>query len=255
MTGAASYIWTLLLTCLLFTSTAGCRHEFVRPYQSRADQGAHDLFRPDLPGSDLDGSPDLLSDAGLAMDSSTCGTRCDDKLSCTDDICRDVGCYNPVKTGYCLVSGYCLTAGAMATNGCLKCDPATSNSGWTPLANGTPCTGGICVAGTCCTGCVNGSVCHAGFAAANCGSAGAACVSCPSGQMCIGGKCTALPCGKITNKGCCQGSTAMYCIAGNLHVLDCTANPSCGWNSSMSYYDCGTSGASAPGGKPPKACP
>ena len=61
-------------------------------------------------------------------------------------------------------------------------------------------------------------------------------------------------CGAITTEGCCDGSTVKYCDSGKLKSLDCTSSPKCGWDSSMSYYDCGTSGGSDPSGKSPKAC-
>ncbi len=61
-------------------------------------------------------------------------------------------------------------------------------------------------------------------------------------------------CGKITVTGCCDGTTLKYCEKGVLKTMDCSKSPKCGWDTSFSYYDCGTSGASDPSGKFPKSC-
>ena len=61
-------------------------------------------------------------------------------------------------------------------------------------------------------------------------------------------------CGKITVTGCCDGTTLKYCEKGVLKVMSCSSSPSCGWDKSFSYYDCGTAGGSDPSGKYPKSC-
>ena len=62
------------------------------------------------------------------------------------------------------------------------------------------------------------------------------------------------PCGSVTFEGCCDGSTLKYCDSGKLETLDCSKQPKCGWNSTASFYDCGTSGGADPSGKYPRAC-
>ena len=62
-------------------------------------------------------------------------------------------------------------------------------------------------------------------------------------------------CGAITAKGCCQGETAKFCASGKLSTKACSGStPKCGWDTSKSFYTCGTSGLSDPAGKYPKAC-
>jgi len=62
------------------------------------------------------------------------------------------------------------------------------------------------------------------------------------------------PCGSITYEGCCEGETLTYCQDGALKTLDCSNSPSCGWQSSGNFYDCGTDGSADPSGKFPKSC-
>ena len=61
-------------------------------------------------------------------------------------------------------------------------------------------------------------------------------------------------CGQVTNEGCCDGQTLYYCDNSTLKKLSCSSNPSCGWDSSNSFYDCGTSGGADPAGKHSKSC-
>ena len=61
-------------------------------------------------------------------------------------------------------------------------------------------------------------------------------------------------CGSITDVGCCDGAKVKYCDKGVLKTIDCAKSPKCGWESTFSYYDCGTSGGSDPKGKYPKSC-
>jgi MYXO-CTERM domain-containing protein len=61
-------------------------------------------------------------------------------------------------------------------------------------------------------------------------------------------------CGSVSYEGCCDGSTLYFCDSGSLQTLDCSSNPSCGWDSTGSYYDCGTSGTADPSGSNPLAC-
>lgn len=65
----------------------------------------------------------------------------------------------------------------------------------------------------------------------------------------------AATCGQVTIKGCCTGATLSFCQAGALKQVDCTAQPSCGWDAKLNYYACGTQGGADPSGKHPKSCP
>jgi hypothetical protein len=54
------------------------------------------------------------------------------------------------------------------------------------------CTGGICQAGSCCTGCFSGGVCVAGTSRNACGGGGDLCDDCgplTDGLFCISGIC------------------------------------------------------------------
>jgi agmatine deiminase len=62
------------------------------------------------------------------------------------------------------------------------------------------------------------------------------------------------PCGGVTYEGCCDGEVLYYCENNQLVTIDCTQGPSCGWQPSGPYYDCGTDGSADPSGQFPKAC-
>ncbi len=62
-------------------------------------------------------------------------------------------------------------------------------------------------------------------------------------------------CGPISWEGCCDGSELLWCEGDWLCRLDCTSNPSCGWEVNNEYYDCGTDGEPAPENTPPLECP
>ena len=66
--------------------------------------------------------------------------------------------------------------------------------------------------------------------------------------------CKKASCGNIDSKGCCDGTTLKYCNSGKLSAMNCKSNPSCGWNTKNSWYDCGTSGGADPAGKYKKSC-
>ncbi len=70
--------------------------------------------------------------------------------------------------------------------------------------------------------------------------------TCP--QDCSGG------CGSVTYEGCCDGQVVKYCEGGSLKSIDCSQNPSCGWQPEGNYYDCGTGGGADPSGMYPITC-
>ena len=82
----------------------------------------------------------------------------------------------------------------------------------------------------------------------------------PSGQNPIncdgsgGNNNTNQQCGSISYQGCCNGQTLLYCDNDQLQTMDCSGNPSCGWNNTGSYYDCGTAGTPDPSGMNSLAC-
>ena len=63
-------------------------------------------------------------------------------------------------------------------------------------------------------------------------------------------------CGGISFQGCCEGEVLKWCENDAPSQADCTAagKPSCGWNASSNFYDCGTDGGADPSGQHPKAC-
>jgi hypothetical protein len=61
-------------------------------------------------------------------------------------------------------------------------------------------------------------------------------------------------CGNISFEGCCNGQTLQFCEAGELKSIDCNQQPSCGWQPTGPFYDCGTDGTPDPSGQNPLAC-
>lgn len=77
---------------------------------------------------------------------------CADGKACTDDICDPMtGCLNPIVPGMCLIGGTCYPGGMTNPAAeCQVCDPAVSQTSWSPKALGTPCSLGSCDgAGSC----------------------------------------------------------------------------------------------------------
>ncbi|MFH1531259.1 MAG: trypsin-like serine protease [Pseudomonadota bacterium] len=125
-------------------------------------------------------------------------------------------------------------------------------SGAYPKACGTGpvCGDGSCDAGETASSCpadcgTVGPICGDGSC-----DAGETATSCPAdcggaGPVCDGG---------ITQVGCCEGQTLVFCAADGLKVADCGALPSCGWNATSGTYSCGTAGATDPSGAHPLSC-
>jgi hypothetical protein len=184
------------------------------------------------------------------------GSACSaDGLTCTSDSCKAGTCTHATQAGSCLIGGTCHASGAKsAVNDCVACNPASPNV-WTPLGDGTPCaadsfscTSDSCQSGLCAHPVSSGS-CLIGGA---CYTSG---LTNPTGA-CSFCKPTASQSAwtPLSYQGCCAGATVVYCDSGTLKGLDCTANPSCGWDASFGYYDCGTSGSADPSGINPKSC-
>lgn len=113
-----------------------------------------------------------------------------------------------------------------------------------PVADLTPCFGGMCYSGACCQGCWDGSQCLAGTNVAACGQYGEVCLPCPTG-----------PCTVATCPGSCDISWApegTACPGGSCHSGDCCQG--C-WDAKSSYCHAGTTlSACGTGGVPCATC-
>ncbi len=88
---------------------------------------------------------------------------CDDALACTTDTCTSLSattysCTSTIIDDACLIDGACVgQATPSPTSACLTCNPTTSQSAWTPSADGTACdadedgctTNDSCLLGAC----------------------------------------------------------------------------------------------------------
>ena len=62
-------------------------------------------------------------------------------------------------------------------------------------------------------------------------------------------------CGGVSFQGCCLEQVFYFCGEdGDIHLLNCAENLSCGWNAEGGHYDCGTQGKPDPSGLHPLAC-
>jgi hypothetical protein len=87
---------------------------------------------------------------------------CDDEIACTDDVCNNGVCTNPVKSGSCLIGGSCRNHNANdPSNACRYCDTAISQTAWTNWSSATSCSDGLwCNGDETCNGsgtCVRGN--------------------------------------------------------------------------------------------------
>ena len=81
----------------------------------------------------------------------------DDGISCTSDLCVAGTCTHALQPASCLIGGACYPAGsANGSNTCQTCQPSTTTSAWTNVANNTACsddgltcTTDVCQAGSC----------------------------------------------------------------------------------------------------------
>lgn len=88
---------------------------------------------------------------------SDCGadTDCDDGVPCTEDTCVEGVCTHPPASDRCLIDGECLPAGAAAQDdACQVCNPAVSQTAFSPAEEGTSCDDGDL--------CTEEDVCHSG---------------------------------------------------------------------------------------------
>lgn len=149
------------------------------------------------------------------------GTGCSDGKFCTvNDTCSDGACGGTTRS---CVSDQCNSG---------SCNENTDKCELTPKSGNPKCTvgglSGLCLKGSCCTGCIDGSYCRSGNTKSNCGTKGAACKTCYN-QECKTADCSTKAC-KYTNKtdgiGCTSGGSSGKCHNGSC-CLGCTAGSSC----------------------------
>lgn len=200
-----------------------------------------------------------------------CGTaglpcqNCDDSKPCTTDTCSGGSCQHAnLATGAACPSGTCLGstcctgcvqgASCQAGTGLLACGqggiacatctagvckvPSCTPTGCTVsnASNGTICTDGRCLSGSCCTGCVGGGSCQTGNTATYCGDNGAACGSCSTTDECKTASCSTFSCvisnkadGTACTNGTCQNGTCCTgCVDGSGNCQVGTATSNCG---------------------------
>ncbi len=138
---------------------------------------------------------------------------------CEDEQLQTQDCSGSPSCGWQAADSFynCGTAGAADPSGSFPKDCGGS-------------TGPVCGDGTC----------DAGETAMTCP---ADCGSIPS--ICDGG---------ITDVGCCEGQSLVFCDSGSLKVQDCSAAVACGWNATSGAYSCGTAGTADPSGLHPHFC-
>jgi len=154
-----------------------------------------------------------------------CGPPRDRCQRCSDAVC---------KTGICTEFGKC------------DLEPQT----------GTSCTGGKCLNGGCCVGCISGSVCYVDDNA-KCGSAGGSCTACGPCEECDGGTCkpkaNGAPCDDGSNcttddqcnAGTCSG-TPVVCNDNNA-CTDDSCDPATGCQNDPVPGDCNDGSACTTG--------
>ena len=154
------------------------------------------------------------------------GTSCmSDNLACTKDACDGLGkCAHVLVSGQCVINSKCYQSGTPApANDCQLCDPAKATTTWSPLPDLSACPGGRCASGSCCSGCITGSVCHAGSGDTTCGLTGQTCQNCSSSsQSCLFGNCFSRGCISRPGPGC-AGCDCEACVCA-LDPYCCTFN-------------------------------
>jgi hypothetical protein len=87
-------------------------------------------------------------------------SNCVDGISCTDDVCVEGACENPVSTGFCLIDEECVAHNTRETgNPCRYCDSVSLSTGWSNSPETQTCDDGLyCTGEDSCDG--SGSCAH-----------------------------------------------------------------------------------------------
>lgn len=87
-------------------------------------------------------------------------SNCNDGIPCTDDVCVNGQCENPVSAGSCLIAGRCVTQGTSEPNNpCRFCDSQQLPTGWSAATSQVSCDDGLwCNGKDSCNG--NGACVH-----------------------------------------------------------------------------------------------
>jgi hypothetical protein len=116
-----------------------------------------------------------------------------------------------------------------------------------PLPDRMACTGGVCLAGNCCTGCVDGAgMCRPGSNVTLCGRAGASCSSCDDKLPCTQDRCENGACQSTPQSGTtCPGGVCVAgsCRCGGAGEACCAAAPVCNGGLACQNGTCGACGA------------
>lgn len=169
-------------------------------------------------GHDQTVGVDTMNDRGEGIDVVDTEVLCSPQ--CDGKHCGDDGCGG--DCGECLpaqicTSGKC-TAPLSCVGSCTQTDPSDSCA----------CSQGCQIEGNCCDD---------------------FCEACT--DLCL----YTQECGEISEVGCCDGTLVRYCEGGGLVTLDCSAKPTCGWDTSAKVYDCSTDGEEEPTDLYPMQCP
>lgn len=148
------------------------------------------------------------------------GTACG-----TGEVCNSAAC-----AAGCFISGTVHATGAIEpTNPCLSCQPGVSTTAWSNMANGTSCgTGGICVTGTCSSGCEISGVLYA----TNAVNPANPCQTCqPSTSTSVFSDANNISCTGVAGGTCCSGACVNVNAATETNNCGacgnaCTAGPS-----------------------------
>jgi Putative metal-binding motif len=133
--------------------------------------------------------------------------------------CKTCSTSDPCKVPVCTSAGNCTVANR---------------------SNGTPCTGGVCISGVCCPGCVSGgNTCRTGNTTSYCGTAGENCDTCSTTDPCKNPTCNSSANCSTTNKADTTSCPNGRCFGGSC-CTNCWNGSSCVGGTSTSA--CGDNG-------------
>lgn len=137
-----------------------------------------------------------------------CTSECRTGSTCSGGACSDPAkpdgtscasgtgkCYSGACCTGCLTQGLCVSGTSPSNCGvgaasCTICPPTAGECkkavcqagkcGIDDASDGASCSGGKCLSGSCCKGCISGSSCLPGTSSSACGKGGVNCASCPA---------------------------------------------------------------------------